>query len=416
MFNDFTKMMLGSLGLEEPWYIEGAEFKAEEKALHIYIGIRDNAEIACPRCGSATRRYGYEPSERIWRHGDCLFYPTYVHCQRPRIQCPHCGVIQVNAPFERKNSRFTLMFEGYAMLLMADMPVLRVAKLLRCDEKSLRSILHYWVQDAVEKMDLSEVSSLAIDETSCRRGHNYVTVILDAIKRSVIDVEEGRGKDTVEKFRKKLETKGGKAEQVTSVTSDMSTSYVPAIAENFPEAEHTIDKFHVKQTLTKALDAVRKEEQKQAEDKRTLFRGRYLFMKPQGKLTEEQAEQIQELSKSYPKTGRAYRILSALDDFYACQTMEEAKEAFSSLYSWMRRCRLAPMKKAAQTLCDHKEKILNFFSERLTNAISEGFNSLFQAAKRKARGYGTMRGFIDMIYLIAGKLNLAVPNPIAIFH
>ena len=130
-------MMLGSLGLEEPWYIEGAEFKAEEKALHIYIGIRDNAEIACPRCGSATRRYGYEPSERIWRHGDCLFYPTYVHCQRPRVQCPHCGVVQVNAPFERKNSRFTLMFEGYAMLLMADMPVLRVAKLLRCDEKSL---------------------------------------------------------------------------------------------------------------------------------------------------------------------------------------------------------------------------------------------------------------------------------------
>ena len=134
MFNDFTKMMLGSLGLEEPWYIEGAEFKAEEKALHIYIGIRDNAEIACPRCGSATRRYGYEPSERIWRHGDCLFYPTYVHCQRPRVQCPHCGVVQVNAPFERKNSRFTLMFEGYAMLLMADMPVLRVAKLLRCIE------------------------------------------------------------------------------------------------------------------------------------------------------------------------------------------------------------------------------------------------------------------------------------------
>jgi len=121
------------------------------------------------------------------------------------------------------------MFEGYAMLMMADMPVLRVSKLLRCDEKSLRSILHYWVQDAVEKMDLSEVSSLAIDETSCRRGHNYVTIILDAVKRSVIDVEEGRGKDTVEKFREKLETKGGRAEQVKAVTSDMSTSYVPAI-------------------------------------------------------------------------------------------------------------------------------------------------------------------------------------------
>ena len=416
MFESFTKMMMGSLGLEEPWYIKGAEFKADEKALHIYIDIRRDAKIACPQCGAPTSRYGYGPNERIWRHGDCLFYPTYVHCQRPKVQCPHCGVAQVHAPFERKNSRFTLMFEGYAMLLMADMPVTRAAELLRCDEKSLRSILHYWVQDAVEHMDLSGVTSLAIDETSFRRGHSYVTVVLDAAGRRVIDVEEGRGKDSVEKFRKKLEEKGGSAWRITAVTSDMSKTYVPAIAENFPNAEHTIDKFHVKQVLTKAMDEVRRSEQSGSGNKQRLFRGRWLLMKPAKSLTEGQAIQVQTLSKLYPQTGRAYRIVNALDEFYACQTMEDAEDAFCSLYSWMRRCRLEPMKKAAQTLWAHKGKILNFFRDRLTNAISEGFNSLFQAAKRKARGYATVRGFIDMIFLIAGKLRLAVPDPLSLFH
>lgn len=115
--------------------------------------------------------------------------------------------------------------------------------------------------------------------------------------------------------------------------------------------------------------------------------------------------------KRYPKTGKAYSIVAALDDFYACYTVEEARNAFDSLYSWMRRCRLQPMKDAATTLRNHKEKILAYFYHRITNAVCEGINSMIQAAKRKARGFNTYEGFASMIYLVAGKLQLAVPNP-----
>ena len=75
--------------------------------------------FSCPHCGGQTVRYEYEVHERIWRHGDCLFYPSFVHCKQPRVQCRHCGVKQISAPFERRNSRFTLLFEGYAMLMLA---------------------------------------------------------------------------------------------------------------------------------------------------------------------------------------------------------------------------------------------------------------------------------------------------------
>ena len=94
-------------------------------------------------------------------------------------------------------------------------------------------------------------------------------------------------------------------------------------------------------------------------------------------------------------------------------TVEEARNAFDSLYSWMRmrRCRLQPMKDAATTLRNHKEKILAYFYHRITNAVCEGINSMIQAAKRKARGFNTYEGFASMIYLVAGKLQLAVPNP-----
>jgi len=90
---------------------------------------------------------------------------------------------------------------------------------------------------------------------------------------------------------------------------------------------------------------------------------------------------------------------------------EAAEGAFDSLYSWMRRCRLKPIKEAAGTPMRHRDKILSFFKNRLTNAICEGINSMIQAAKRKARGFHTFEGYSSMIYLVAGKLDLAVPNP-----
>jgi transposase len=303
---NFGEMLSGSLGLTEPWYIEKVGFDAKEMAAHIHIAVRKGTGIACPVCGAETKRFGYEKNERVWRHADCLFYPCYVHCKRPKVQCPHCGVRQVSAPFERKNSRFTLLFEGFAMMILPDLPVAKAAALLRCDEKSLVKIMRYWVGKAVDGTDLSDVATLAIDETSFKRGHKYVTLVIDAAKRRVVDVEKGRDSETIRLFADKLSAKCGDPKQITAVTSDMSKSFLPAIAEHFPNAENIIDQFHVKKVLIDALDKVRKTEQKTVADKRGLFLGRRLFMIPQKKVDVEQTVKLAEMSKRYPQTGRAY--------------------------------------------------------------------------------------------------------------
>ena len=158
MVEHFIEMMAGSLRLREPWFVESAKFDAENQRVDIYVAVRPEAEFACPECGGKTSRYGYEPQERLWRHADCMFYPTYVHCRRPRVVCPKCGVRQVSAPFERKNSRHTTYFEGYAMMLLADMPRAAAARAL------------------------------------------HVTLMIDADARCVVDVEEGRDKEAVASF------------------------------------------------------------------------------------------------------------------------------------------------------------------------------------------------------------------------
>ena len=223
-----TALFGQSIGIEEPWYIRSIESRDNE--VHIYVDVRDGVMLPCATCGEGGYRQGYEKSERAWRHGDCLFYPAYVHCRRPRIKCAEHGTRVVEAPWARKHSRFTLLFEGYAMLILPDMPVLKASQMLRCNEKSLSRMMRYWVKEAVDRDDLSGVTALSIDETSFKRGQSYVTVIVDAAQRRVIDVEAGRNDQTVINFSYKLEAKGGSCEKVSFVTSDMSKAYINGVA------------------------------------------------------------------------------------------------------------------------------------------------------------------------------------------
>ncbi|MFA5675644.1 MAG: ISL3 family transposase [Christensenellales bacterium] len=404
-----TSLFSRSIGIEEPWYIRSIESKNDE--VHIYVDIRDGVMLPCAECEKMGYRQGYEKTERIWRHGDCLFYPTYVHCRRPRVKCKEHGTKVVEAPWARKHSRFTLLFEGYAMLILADMPILKASRALRCNEKSLTRMMRHWVRKAVDEDDLSKVTSLGIDETSFKRGQSYVTVIVDAAARRVVDVEEGRSDQTVIDFSYKLEAKGGASEKIAYVTSDMSKAYMSGVQECFPYAMLTIDKFHVKKLMLEAMDEVRRAEQKEHRSK-VLLNSKKLLMIPQGRQSDSQREKVAELSKQYPKTGRAFRMVQSLDTVYSSKDIFEARERFNALYRWLRKSRLDPMKKVALTLKKYAEEILSIFTTRLTNAICEGINSMIQAAKRKARGYHTIEGFSCMIYLIAAKLRLACPNPL----
>lgn len=160
--------------------------------------------------------------------------------------------------------------------------------------------------------------------------------------------------------------------------------------------------------MLEAMDEVRQEEQGKKVS-RSRSSGKKLLMIPESKQTEQQKERVQALSKQYPKTGRAYRMVQALDEMYKCDKPSDAKQVFKRLYSWLRRSRLEPMKKVANTLKKNEKNILSYFYARVTNAIAEGINSLIQSGKRRARGFATFEGYRTMIYLTVGKLRLDCP-------
>ena len=395
--------------MKDPWYIDRAEFDEKTREVHIYVKAKKTAKYACSECGKMCERYDNEDEERVWRHGDVVFFPCYVHCRRPRTKCQEHGVHVVEAPWARKGSRYTLLFESYAMLLMKSMPVEHARKLLRVSHTCMRRILNYWVKKAVESDDLSDVRAICVDETSFKRKQSYVTVISDANARRVIDVEEGRNVQAIENFSYKLEQKGGHCEEIHTFVSDMSATYLAGKEICFPNAQTIIDKFHVKHLMLEAMDEVRKDEQgKSVSNKRNA--GKKLLMIPETRQTEQQKEAVMLLSKKYPKTGRAFRMVQSLDEMYKCNRPDDAKKVFKRLISWLKRSRLEPMKKVAKTLLKHEKSILSYFFARVTNAIAEGINSMIQSAKRRARGYRTLSSCKCMIYLVCGKLKLDCPS------
>ena len=255
------------------------------------------------------------------------------------------------------------MFEGYAMMLLADMPRSKVAKILRCNEKSLVNMLRYWVGDAVEKDDLRKVRQVSVDETSYKKGQSYVTIITDGKARRVIDVEEGRDSTTIDRFSEKLTKKGGNGEKIRTFSADLSAAYKAGMEMNFPYARLVADKFHVKKLMLEAMDEVRKEEQKQFAKSRAS--GKRLMMIPEARQTEDGRKRLTELFRQFPKTGRAYRMVQALDEVYKCQNEKEAESMMRRLISWMKKSRLKPMIRTAETFKARLKDILAYFIPKL---------------------------------------------------
>ena len=206
----------------------------------------------------------------------------------------------------------------------------------------------------------------------------------------------------VEDFR----AHGGRTENVGVITCDMSLGFRKGILENFPEAHTIIDKFHVIKHCNEAVDKVRKEEAKTNE---LLRRTKYIWLKNEKNLTENQREKKTALCRKHLRMARAYCMRIALQEIYeTCMDKEHADERLRRLCSWMMHSRLEPMKEFAWLVRRHSEEILNYFKYKYTNAVLEGMNSAIQNLKCRARGFRNMEYFKTMIYLVCGKLDLDV--------
>lgn len=392
-----------ALGLSPPWRVEEAEFDPEAGRLDLYLDFPAGSEFTCPVCGREDCK-AYDTSEKTWRHLNFFEHRTYLHARIPRVECAECGVKLVEVPWAREGSGFTLLFEGFVLALVKAMPVAAVARLVGEHDTRLWRVLHHYVDRARQQADFSTVTHVGVDETSARRGHNYITLFCDLDESKVLFATEGHDHTTFGRFRLDLLAHGGRPTQITEFCIDMSAAFLKGAERQFPEAGIVFDKFHVMKLVNDAVDEVRRVERKERPE---LKRSRYVWLKNPSNLTKKQEALLEALipSKIGLKTARAYRIKLALQEFWTLPPVL-AEDFLRRWYFWATHSQLEPMVRVAKTLKEHWDGILHWFRARISNGILEAINSLVQAAKAKARGYRTTRNLITMVYLTSGKLNL----------
>lgn len=403
-----------ALGIQKPWKITDTQLIPSDKnpgrlEMHIYVDFDEGTRFPCPVCGEECMVH--DTRERVWRHLNFFQYRCYIHARVPRTKCEGHGVRTVDVPWGREGSGFTLMMEGVILTLLKHLSVAAAAREIGEHDTKLWRMLSFYVEDAKKGRSFSDVEAIGVDEYS-HKGHEYITVFLSHPteknpKARVLDIEDGKGNDTVSAFAESFTAFHGRKDNVKDITSDMCHGYRSAMQDEFPEATLTIDRFHVMRLMGDAVDNVRKRERRcRDKRKRDLLDGtRYIWLKNRENLTARQAATLDELFSSSEDldTIIAYRYRLRLQAMYEeCMDYGSACAFLENLTLDMANSTVREMWAVAKSLTRNAVEILNYFVSRKTNAILEGFNSKISIIKNRARGFRNMENFKNMIYFCMG--------------
>ena len=397
-----------ALGLSPPWAVASVDFRQPEGA--IYFAVECQAKrLTCPACGAPEQPI-HDRIDRRWQHLHFFQFRAYIDARLPRVACAVCGKTgQVEVPWSRPGSGFSLVMEAFVAALCQAMPVAHVARLIGVSDDRIWRVLRHHVDQARAQEDFGDVRRLGVDETSTRRGQRYVTLFHDADARRLLFATPGRDAKTFAAFADDLRAHGGAPEAIGDISMDMSQAFQSGARKQHPQAKITFDPFHVVALASRALDQVRRAEVKGVPD---LKGSRWALLKDAGRWNRSQINQMHWLQRSRLKTARAWRLKEALRAIYDSRpAVDEAERLLLRWISWARRSRLPAFKQLGATCKAHLAGIVEHFRSGLSNGFVEAMNSQIQAAKARAKGYATDRNLIAIAYLLCAKLRHLPHNP-----
>jgi transposase len=405
------------LGLGLNWEVVESRFDRESGT--VFLEIRETSHlwesVRCPKEGGLA--FCYDHTESLtWRHLNVFEHRCEITCRLPRGKCRQEGhVFRVRPPWEGLSTHFTKEFEAFALLLMREMPMSKVAALVGETDTRLWRMLFRQVDAAYAEADFSNVCCVGVDEMSVRKGHEYISVFADLVRKRVLFATEGKDKETWVKFLEALEQHNGHRHSITQASMDMSQAYQSGATENCRNVQVVFDKFHVIKNANEAVDKVRRAEVRLGGQGvwEALHKSQWLWRKNPENLTDQEQERLAKIQDKNLGTAKAYQMRLVLQDIYRSANAAIARRRFQVWCRWVRWVArlykakgglLASMVKLAQMVENHLAGILAHWKWGVTNAFMEGLNSVFSATKRKARGYRSTTHLITMLYFIAGKL------------
>ena len=364
-------------------------------ALVVQMKPRRNSRVLCSGCGRPGRAYD-RLDERRFEFVPLWGILVFLAYRMRRVDCKRCGVTVEMVPWGDGKNQLTTTYRWYLASWAKRLSWSEVGSIFRTSWDSVCRAVEHAVEWGLAHRDVSEVKALGVDEVAWGRGHTYLTLVYDigAKTKRLLAVEEDR---TESSLRRCLDSLGKPVcEGVEYVCSDMWKPYLNVIAELLGEAVHVLDRFHVMQMFSKALDEIRAEEAKRlVRDgyEPVLKKSRWCFLKRPRNLTDKETVKLSEIVKYNLRTVRAYFLR---EEFQRLWEYKSAWWAGKFLDEWtgrVMRSRLEPMKKIARSIRNHRPLILNWFRARgqVSAGAVEGLNNKVKLVTRKSYGFRTAK-------------------------
>ena len=411
-----TKMFLNALGVERA-VLEDFRFETDAAGQQVrVVRVRPTKkeQRRCLHC--AKRCPGYDRGEglRRWRAVDLGLCMAYVEALAPRVKCPVHGVGVERAPFARPGSGFVRAFEDQVAWMAVRTDKTTLSSLLRIAWRTVGAILQRVSKAALASFDpLDGVTRIGIDELSYKKGHRYLTVVLDHDSGRLLWACAGRDEDTLRKFFDLLGQ--ARAEKITLVSADAASWIAKIVAERCKNAELCLDPFHIVKWGQQALDEVRREvwnqlrhdgKQEQAD---SLKRSRWALWKNPEDLTHKQRIKLSQIEKDNQPLYRAYLLKEQLRSVF----MYSGASARVQLKGWLvlaQNSRLPSFVKLAKSIRAHRAGIEAALVHGLSNARVEAANLKLRLLCRLAYGFHSASPLIALALLKLGGLCPPLPG------
>ena len=412
--NGVRSMMLWArlLGLVRA-VVEGVEFDEAEECVVVSVRPRKGAKRRCGRCGKRCPGYDRGDGRRRWRALDLGTIRAYVEADSPRVRCSEHGVIAAQVPWARHGAGHTYAFDDTAAWLVTHCSKSAVRDLLRIAWRTVGSIVTRVVVDAEAGTDrFANLARIGIDEISYKRGHKYLTVVVDHDTGVLLWAHPGRDKETLDKFFVRLGD--DRCAKITLVSADAAEWIAVVVAARCPNAELCLDPFHTVQWATKALDEVRREvwnaarRDGQKAVAKELKGARFALWKNPADLTERQGAKLAQIAETNQRLYRAYLLKEQLRQVFALKGAAGIA-LLDRWLKWARRCRIPSFVKLAKSITEHRPGIEAALTHGLSNARVESVNTKLRLLTRIAFGFRSPEALVALAMLDLGGLCPPLP-------
>lgn len=407
-----TELYRAILGLESPWTVARVDMDVKEQRVDVYAEHIKRKTWPCPMCEAACGLHDHD-EERTWRHLDSCQFKTILHARIPRVRCAEHGVLQVRVPWAERGGRFTSLFERWAIDVLQETSVDGGARLLGISWDEALHIMQRGVARGIAGREHRVPEHLGLDEKSIGKGLRFATIATDIKAGAVIDVAEGRTKESV--YRALGSYSLNDLATVQAVAIDMSQTYISAVRSCIDDASKKIvfDRFHVVQHMTAAVDKVRRGENQQLREDGDdrLVGSRYVWLYGRENIPEKYEATFADLRNAKLKTARAWAIKEQLRDLWDQPTLEEGEAWWTRWFRWASHSRLEPVKKVARMIKAHLPNVLTYFTHRITSATNEALNGVIKTLIKRAYGFRSFTNFRTAVLFHCGKLQLYPATP-----